>query len=1155
MDVKTAFLNGELKEEVYVSQLEGFVDKDNPSHVYKLKKALYGLKQAPRAWYDMLSSFLISQQFSKGAVDPTLFTRKAGNDLLLFKMSMMGQMSFFLGLQISQNTPMVEKNKSDEDLQGTPVDATLYRGIIGSFMYLTSSRPDLIYAVCLCARYQAKPTEKHLNAVKRIFRYLKGTINMGLWYSKDTGMSLTAYSDADHAGCQDTRRSTSGSAQFLGDKLVSWSSKKQKSTAISSTEAEYIALSGCCAQIPWMRSQLTYYGFQFNKIPLTEYQLADIFTKPLARERFNFLIEKLGIGQSVIYISFVVYELYWTTLSRNMNPVAAKQVALSNSLVPSEKRLKIEKCNARIEFSKPQREETYQVTLDALKLSSCYPAFLITAEVPEEDFIYQADNREISSARKEYTPYPRFTKVIISHFISKDKTISTRNKINLHTICDDSLLDTLKFVSKTQDYQQYGALIPDDMINQDIKDSKAYKTYYNFATRKATPKKARKYKKVALPSRKLSFVLEEEPAEKPKRAKKPAKKSTIMPTAGVAIRDTPSESVPKKKTPAKVDRGKGMDLLSNVALLEAAQLKKTLKKSKLETHKLHASGSGDGVGSQPKVPDEQEDKTTGTNERTGTKPGIPDVPKYLSESENESWGDSGDDDDNNDDSDEVTKDDDEDDVESDTDDDKEVSDSEKMDSDEDENLNLNQKDDEEEEKEEEYVRTPDSFEFNDDDEEYDELYKDVNVRLTDTEHEEQGKEDEEITDVGRDDSPMQSSYVSSDFANQFLNLDNILLTNTRVVSMMNVKLDQRIPPTIPPITPLQKQLTPTPTPAPTTTTTTTSIPTLPDFPSLFGFNQRVSAFEKELSQLKQADYSAQLLEMIKSQILAMKAKDERKRYIDLVENSMKEIIKYEVKNQLPKILPKEVSDYATPVIQNLITESLENIILDKSSSQPKSTYEVAMSLTEFELKKILLDKIQKSSKSKGSKSSSSKGSKSQSKSSGKSTQVEEPVFETADIEMPLNQGEDLDNTDDQPNVEAASKDDWFKKPKTPPTLDSYWNTTNKPLPLIENQGLQVVHANYFINNDLKYLKGGSSSRKYITSTTKIKAAKHDTIEGIQDMVPSLWSPVKKKLSNLERDVIYDLNVALRMFTKRVVILKRVKDLQLGVESYQKKLKA
>ncbi|GKB42321.1 retrovirus-related pol polyprotein from transposon TNT 1-94 [Tanacetum coccineum] len=273
MDVKTAFLNGKLKEEVYVSQPEGFVDQENPSHVYKLKKAIYDLKQAPRAWYDMLPSFLISQHFSKGAVDPTLFIRKAGNDLLLVQnyvddiIFASTNTAFPRGIFLNQSKyafeiikkyglltsdsvyiPMVEKNKLDEDLQGIPVDATLYRGMIGSLMYLTSSRPDLIYAVCLCARYQAKPTEKHLNA--------------------DIDMSLTAYTDADHAGCQDTRCSTSGSTQFLGDKLVTWSSNKKKSTAISSTKAEYIALSGCCAQILWMRSQLTDYGFQFNKIHL-----------------------------------------------------------------------------------------------------------------------------------------------------------------------------------------------------------------------------------------------------------------------------------------------------------------------------------------------------------------------------------------------------------------------------------------------------------------------------------------------------------------------------------------------------------------------------------------------------------------------------------------------------------------------------------------------------------------------------------------------------------------------------------------------------------------------------------------------------------------------------------------------------------------------
>ncbi|GKC67408.1 retrovirus-related pol polyprotein from transposon TNT 1-94 [Tanacetum coccineum] len=164
MDVKIEFLNGELKEEVYVSQPEGFVDQDNPSHVYKLKKALYDLKQAPRTWYDMLSSFLISQHFSKGALDPTLFIRKVGNGLLLVQSY--ADDIIFASINTTIYTPMVEKSKLDKDLQGKPVDATLYRSTIGSLMYLTSSRPDLIYVFSLCAWYQAKPTEKHLNVVK-----------------------------------------------------------------------------------------------------------------------------------------------------------------------------------------------------------------------------------------------------------------------------------------------------------------------------------------------------------------------------------------------------------------------------------------------------------------------------------------------------------------------------------------------------------------------------------------------------------------------------------------------------------------------------------------------------------------------------------------------------------------------------------------------------------------------------------------------------------------------------------------------------------------------------------------------------------------------------------------------------------------------------
>ncbi|GKC26608.1 uncharacterized mitochondrial protein-like protein [Tanacetum coccineum] len=144
---------------------------------------------------------------------------------------------------------MMDQLKLDEDPLGIPVDQTRFQSMVGSLMYLTASRPDLVFVVCMCARYQASPTKKNLEALKRVFQYLRGTINWGLWYLKDTAMALTAYADADHAGCQDTRRSTLGSAQFLRDKLVSWSSKKQKSTAILIIEAEYIAMSGCCAHI------------------------------------------------------------------------------------------------------------------------------------------------------------------------------------------------------------------------------------------------------------------------------------------------------------------------------------------------------------------------------------------------------------------------------------------------------------------------------------------------------------------------------------------------------------------------------------------------------------------------------------------------------------------------------------------------------------------------------------------------------------------------------------------------------------------------------------------------------------------------------------------------------------------------------------------
>ncbi|GKE58166.1 hypothetical protein Tco_1497351 [Tanacetum coccineum] len=197
---------------------------------------------------------------------------------------------------------MATKPKLNADLSGQLIDQTDHRSKIGSLMYLTSSRPDMVQAVCCCARYQARPTEKHLKEVKRIFRYLRATINMGLWYMKDSGFELTAFSDADHARCLDTRKRTSEGIQFLGDKLVSWMSKKQVCTAMSSAEVEYVALSASCAQVIWMRTQLKDYRFNYNKIPLyCDPQSAITIScnpvqhSPLPEDRFQYLVRRIGM--------------------------------------------------------------------------------------------------------------------------------------------------------------------------------------------------------------------------------------------------------------------------------------------------------------------------------------------------------------------------------------------------------------------------------------------------------------------------------------------------------------------------------------------------------------------------------------------------------------------------------------------------------------------------------------------------------------------------------------------------------------------------------------------------------------------------------------------------------------------------------------------
>ncbi|GJS78763.1 hypothetical protein Tco_0728644 [Tanacetum coccineum] len=394
-----------------------------------------------------------------------------------------------------------------------------------------------------------------------------------------------------------------------------------------------------------------------------------------------------------------------------------------------------------------------------------------------EDFIFQIDNRDTKKQEKMY--YPRFTKAVIHHFITKDKTISIRNRLFMHTTQDDCVLSTMRFVSKSEDFQVYRALLPKVMTNQKMRNSYVYNTYLAYATRAATPKKARKFKKHASPSKKRTLVTVED--EEPEPAKKV--KRTLTTTGK-------SKGIDLLSDVAALEAAyKAIDLLSDVVALKAAQLKKAIKISKHDTSIHQAGGSGDGTGSKPGVPDEPKGKSVNTHEGTSLKPGVPDVSKTdSSKSEYKSWGDSGDE------------------------------------------ANVQETNDDEEESDDEFIHTlpnyvPTDDETNDesndvDEEEYDridkELYGDVNVRLTDAEQDDEDEKDADMTDVAHyvvqatktatpaihnattEVPPFSSSHsVSSNYTSAFLNLENHQSTEREVVSMLDINVQHEVPHTSP----------------------------------------------------------------------------------------------------------------------------------------------------------------------------------------------------------------------------------------------------------------------------------------------------------------------------------------------------------------------
>ncbi|GJY25399.1 hypothetical protein Tco_0400125 [Tanacetum coccineum] len=1023
-----------------------------------------------------------------------------------------------------------------------------------------------------------------------------------------------------------------------------------------------------------------------------------------------------------------------------MSSITSQQTKLDLELVPKENRLNIDKCNGRIPHKLTPREPTFQLILDVIALTSCYPAFLITADVPEVymhqfwNSVYKHDTfyrfkidkkkrfkltlevfRDIFQifprvSGRDFDPLPfeedtvSFLRelghmllsircinprelllllsigfylerlVVLTSFVSPELKSFGRNKIRMHTSKDDYLINSLRFVSAKESTQIYGAILPECLTSPAMKESKAYKTYLGYATGVVPPKMAQKFKK-ASPSKKDSDLVpvDEEPVQKGKRVKRPAKKSTTKPAAGVVIREAPVETKSKSKEKEKVDvtRGKGIELLSEVALTEEAQMKEVRKKSLRDFHKTHPSGSGTVAEKPPSV-----DKITPIGNDEDDNKNDQDLSNEDSEQENES--------------------------------EEQVSDSEQEEESED--------DDQEEE---EFVHTPFPTDDKDDDNlesESDDVIKsdeksdDVIKETT----QEQVFEDAHVkipTITKKIEVPLtSSSYVHVHHKVPRTQAPTLLTIPVFVITESS-PVYTNIPQSSQTVTPLPILTTPN---LPPTIETTNPLSTLLDFVSVFQFNDRITALEKEVAKLKKDPLHTQ---------------------------SFTARIKEQVKDQLPHILPKEVSNFAPPVIEKLIKESCDEVTLAKVSSQPHSTYEAASTLTEFELKKILLDKMEKSEsylaapkhqdcydslkksydldkafffsydvhslkrsrkdkdkdedpsagsdrglkkrklskdaepttglKKKDSTSGSSKGTKSQPKSSGKSVQSEEPVFEVADSDMPQDQEGNMGDNEDKPRKETASRrptqnwlltlaaststdkllKDFDELMSTPIDFSGYilnglkiknltqeillgpafrllkgthsnyveleydfkecykallekldWENPeggdylfdlSKPLPLITHGKHQRVPFKYFINNDLKYLQAGVSTMTYTTgiqsrgdvySTKRILAVTHvklmrkhgygyleeivvrraDNVlyrfkEGdfprlqINDIEDMLILVVQNWLINLLGDDVADFAIALRMFTRSLVIHKRVEDLQLGVKSYQKKI--
>nr|GEU58472.1 copia protein [Tanacetum cinerariifolium] len=1142
MDVKTAFLNGNLREEVYVRQPDGFVDQDNPNHVFSGSDIIHP-KERQRLTSD---------------VDD-------------------GKISFFLGLQISQSprgifinqskyaieslkkygfescdpldTPMVEKSKLDEDKEGKTVDPSHYH---------------------------------------------------------DSSVALTAFADADHVGCQDTRRSTSGSVQFLGERLLSWSSKRQKSAAISSMEAEYIALSGCYAQILWMRSQLSDYGLGFNKIPMycdnknaislccnnvqhsrskhidiryhfikehvengvielyfvnTKYQLTDLFTKALGRDRIEFLINKLSM--------------------RNFTPETLQNLM-------------------------DEVDETMDTTIE--QQVAMDEEFWATATVHHHAIQFKMDNKKhivnLESFWDMLHIYPRvygqtfdeppFEEEILAliRFLGHNATIRTLTDVNINKLY--------------QPWRSFAAIINKCLNGKSsgydsLRLSQAQILWGLYHKRNVDY--------AYLMWEDFVYQVEHKIRRRAMRCIIPIHEgyySSLHVKGSVHSGEEQGEAAPKPKASVRRTRSSSDTSITPPTATLGPRL-------------------------------------------TTTQKGADDEGKNGDDDDNEdNDGDEGDDDDADQ---EVARDDDEDDAEESEDDEEEGG----------EDIGLNVKREER---------------LNEEEEE-DKLYRNVNIN--------QGRgiqatlevEDTHVTlTLVNPDGQQESSSVSSQFVTSMLNptLDVGMESIFETTSRMDVQTPTSMEPL--PIT------TPTMTSSTIATTTTTSqaliLPTtvsgdiiqnLLSFGSLFRFDDRLRSLEENFSEVMQTNQFAGASDRLRDE-----DQRENDEFLRIVNENIKKIIKEQVKEQVKvqvsKILPR---------IEQAVNEQLEAEVLTRLSHSSRTSYAVATDLSEMELKKILIKKmegnksIQRSDEQRnlykalveayefdkiildtyretitlkrrrdaveykdeepsagpdrGSKrhregkepesasalsetasrsaGRSTKGSRSRQASASESALAEEPVQTTSQMEEPSHPEFDT-GSEDQPIIQSSQHLEWFSQQQKPPTLDRDWNKTLpvvygsiqpwiselakqadtrssfnelldtpldfsnfllnqlrvdiltpellagptyklmkgsckslieleyhleevykatidqldwinpegqqyphnllQPLPLIpDHRGRRVIPFKHFNNNDLEYLRGGASSHKYTTSVTKTKAADYGHIKWIEDLVPrTMW---------------------------------------------------